>query len=156
MVSFTHNRIFWALPDTCCKDALYKSDTVWRAAQLLLPCRSAGCSPALVSLYSVHIQLFQLNRGWSMFPSPSCSELQGGFLAHKAPYPLPITQQSPDIPVGTKNKGIFLDSIFSEVWSKRHWDWGTKCLLLNSPICSPISQGTATLRRWKKLIQEAR
>lgn len=75
-------------------------NTVWRAAQLL-PC-SVGCSPVFVTLYSVHIQLFQLNRGWSMFPNPSCSpilaaELQGEFLASKAPYPPSITQQHPDI-----------------------------------------------------------
>lgn len=37
-----------------------------------------------------------------MFPNPSCSpilaaELQGEFLASKAPYPPSITQQRPDI-----------------------------------------------------------
>lgn len=24
------------------------------------------------------------------------------------------------------------------IWSKRRWAWGTKCLLLNSPTCSPL------------------
>lgn len=38
VVFLTHDGIFWALPGICCKDALYKRNTVWRAAQLLLPC----------------------------------------------------------------------------------------------------------------------
>lgn len=145
MVFLTQDGIFWALPDIYCKNALYKRNSL-KSSPTPLALHSAGCSPAFVSLYSAHIQLFQLNRGWSLFPS--CSPILAAQSSKESSWPIRhlipvqshsrvLTFQHKNI-VWTKNKGIFLGPIFSKLWSKRHWAWGTKCLLLNSPTCSPL------------------
>lgn len=128
MTSLTHGRIAAVLPDACFRDALYKRNTVQGAARLfLLP--SVLRSPTFVSLYSGHIQHFQLRRGWSLFPSPNCPPIPAAQCCKETFWPIghpvplqshskALTLQHSDVVDWTKSKGMFLDPIFSKLPGK--------------------------------------